>query len=226
MEEQVVIPQNKEVRYLRITPDIEFRAFEETESSGPKLRGYALLFNQKSYLLPYWKDGENIVFREVILPGAADDAIANPPFDIFYTVDHNDRQLIANIYSKTLMLFSDERGLGFEADVDLGVSYAKDLYNNVKSGRVYSNSFAFTVKEERWEQIADKEWLRYIVKIDNLFDVSSVYRAAYPNTEIATRSFQEYQKNSTRAEDIYKEEIRKKNGWDSDYLSIIKLKIK
>jgi HK97 family phage prohead protease len=207
------LSEKKEIRYLNITPELEFRALESTEETGPKIIGYASLYNQLSNQMKGWKDEEgSIIFREKMLPGCFDDALANPIYDIFYDVNHDDGDLIATLFSKTLRLFSDEKGLRFEADVDPKVSYANDLLNNVKSGRIYSNSFAFTVNEETWEKEGEI-WIRSIVKVKMLFDVSSVTRAAYPNTEIATRSLQDtlqkMDSEKKKFDDIYRKNIEK-----------------
>ena len=224
---------NKEIRYLVLTPEIEFRALED--ESGSKLAGYASIFNQLSNPMRYWKEGEgDIIFREKILEGAFDGALVNPTYDIFYNVDHEDRLLIATLFSKTLSLNADTKGLRFEASVDLNVSYAKDLYNNVKSGRIYSNSFAFTVAEEAWEKVGDKDWIRTISKVGSLFDVSSVSRAAYPNTELAARSLQteidkeNEQKNNLIEDENKKQEAEKliKRKLDEDFITRIRVKIK
>lgn len=200
-------PVEKEIRYLVITPELEFRAFDSSENSGSRITGYASLYNQLSNPMRYWKDGEDIIFREKMLPGCFDNAIANPVYDIFYNVNHDDGDLIATLFSKTLRLLSDEKGLKFDADVDTKVTYASNLFNNVKSGRIYSNSFAFNVDEENWEKDGDN-WLRSIIKVSALYDVSSVSRAAYPNTELTARSLQtiidKTHQEKQKSDDIYK----------------------
>jgi uncharacterized protein len=225
--------KTREVRYLKINPELEFRAITDSATGKPILAGYAATFNQLSLPMRMWMDNEIIEFQEIIDPKAFDGVLNPTDLDIIYNYNHDDCEIIASLFSKTLRLFTDEKGLGFEADVDLEVSYASDLYNNVKSGRIYGNSFAFTIAEDSWKENSDGTWLRTILKVDELYDVSSVSRSAYPNTELAIRSFDKMKKSLSesiterkveKTDDIYSE-ISMRNDWDSDYLTILSLRL-
>ena len=54
-----------------------------------------------------------------------------------------------------------------------------------------NSSFAFTIDSDKWEKRADGKYLRRITKFKELFDVSPVYKEAYPDTSVACRKMQE-----------------------------------
>ena len=131
-----------ECRYLPMT---EARmGVREADGHRPTIRGYAALFNQWSHPLP----GDGFMFRERIMPGAFDRALASPSLDVIANYDHNNRDLLGRSSSGTLKLFVDERGLGFELDPP-DTNLGRDLVTLVKRGDLGSNgsgcSFAFTV---------------------------------------------------------------------------------
>ena len=84
----------------------------------------------------------------------------------------------------------DETGLKyrFEApDTALG----NELLEGLKRGDISTSSFAFTIDSDKWEKRTDGKYLRRITKFKELFDVSPVYKEAYPDTSVACRKMQE-----------------------------------
>lgn len=63
-----------------------------------------------------------------------------------------------------------------------------ELIENLERGDLNASSFSFTIAGggESWEKTADG-YLRTITRFDRLYDISAVYRAAYPQTTCSTR---------------------------------------
>ena len=76
-----------------------------------------------------------------------------------------------------------------------------ELLEGLKRGYISTSSFAFTIDSDIWEKQANGKYLRRITKFKELFDVSPVYKEAYPDTSVACRKMQdieelkEYYKN-------------------------------
>jgi len=158
--------------------DIEVRQAEEGESRV--LEGYASIFN---------RDSEDFGgFVEQIKPGAFDGVLERS--DVRALINHDSNQLLARSASGTLNLIVDDKGLKYSFEVP-NTSYGNDLLEMVRRGDLTQSSFGFSLSSEgyEWEKREDGTRVRSITKIDKLFDVSPVTYPAYPDTEIAKRSF-------------------------------------
>ena len=164
----------KEIR--QVTTRIELRSESDNEEY---IEGYALKFNKPSERLGYtgW-------FREMIDPGSLTDADMSNVTALF---NHNDNMILGrsgvNVYLEV-----DNIGLKFRVK-PTDTTYARDLKENIRQGVVNQCSFAFTVSKEKnseeWEESDEEgvEYIRTILKIDKLYDVSVVTTPAYPDTE-------------------------------------------
>ena len=113
--------------------------------------------------------------------------------DVYLTFNHSKDTILARTINNTLQLKDDEKGLFFRATLNQ-TSTSKDLYIMVERGDVFENSFAFTVDEgQKWSRSAEGVPLRRISRISNLFDVSVVTKAAYPQTSVWARGFEEFE---------------------------------
>ena len=65
---------------------------------------------------------------------------------------------------------------------------------NIQSGLVTQQSFAFTVEEDEWNEDFTK---RTVNKVGQIFDVSPVTYPAYADTTVALRSMEEKKKAIT-----------------------------
>lgn len=159
----------------------ERRTFNtEYEADETKIKGYGAVFNKRS---------ENLGgFYEVIEPGAFDGVLGD---DVRALINHNSDLILARTTSKTLKLWVDENGLGYEVEMP-DTTYARDLMVSTKRGDISQSSFGFIVDDDTWEE---KEGivLRTIKKIKRLLDVSVVTYPAYPDTSAATRSLKQFQ---------------------------------
>ena len=166
--------------------DLERRCYSceirAIEGDSRVVEGYAAVYNS---------DSEDMGFTERIMPGAFDGVIEKS--DVFALLNHNDNRgvLARSKFGKgSLILEVDERGLKycFEAP---NTALGNELLENLKRGDVDSSSFAFTVDQEEWENIGtatNEKWLRKIVKVRRLYDVSPVYTPAYSATSCYSRA--------------------------------------
>lgn len=159
----------KEIRNItaEVTVDEESR----------KVEGYALLFNVPS-------DGLDI--EEIIEPRSLDGVIEKS--NVFALLNHDERRGILARSKKgegTLSLTVDGKGLRYRFDAPR-TALGDELLEYLKRGEVTESSFAFTVAEDVWEKKGET-WKRTIKKIDELYDVSPVYDAAYSKTTVYMR---------------------------------------
>jgi len=145
----------------------------------PTLEGYAANFNSLSEDLGG--------FREMLMPGCFADALKTS--DIRALFNHDPNLILGRNTSGTCRLIEDERGLKFAIDPP-ETSYAKDLQVSMNRGDVSQCSFGFRVAEggDAWRKEPDGTYLRSILKVDRLYDVSPVTYPAYASTSCAVRS--------------------------------------
>lgn len=188
-------------------PKIENRYFptfdlkiEKRKDGNEKIVGYSAVFNKESLNLGW--------FVEKIQPGAFENALKKS--DARALFNHNVDYVLGRQSSKTLFLEEREEGLYEEIDYPK-TQLIKDLViEPIRRKDITEQSFGFTVKTDSWKRSKDKNApdLRIIIEIDELFDVSPVTFAAYPDTSVALRSFNTFiNKDIVENKDINKDEI-------------------
>lgn len=196
----------KERRAVAVT----FRASEEGDSR--LVEGYASVFDSQS---------EDLGFREYIHAGAFDGVIEAS--DVLALLNHDASRgvLARSKYGQgSLSLTIDEKGLHYSFEAPK-TALGDELLENLRRGEIDSSSFAFTVKEERWEKVAEGEWVRHIDKVDRLYDVSPVYNPAYAETICSTRGLEEA-KAQAEAELRKKEQEERDAVIDAAYNEILR----
>jgi HK97 family phage prohead protease len=146
---------------------------------GPKLAGYAALFNKTTEIMPG--------FKERIARGAFARALSEKQ-DVRALVDHQSEKIIGRTAAGTLDLSENNKGLKTvirPPDTQVG----RDIVTSVGRGDVDGMSFAFRAVKESWEDHKDGTSTRTVEDVD-LFDVSVVTYPAYPDTSVAVRSFE------------------------------------
>jgi uncharacterized protein len=131
-------------------------------------------------------------FEERISKGAFDEVLGGDTVALF---NHEANLPLARTTAK------DEAKLKLSINKEGHLAYSypppkttmgKDLTQNIRSGVIQHSSFAFTIKEEKWEFASTdngrEKDLRTIIKIERLFDVSPVTYPAYIDTSVASRS--------------------------------------
>ncbi len=169
---------NREVRFA----PIELRTEQEDERVA-YIEGYPIVFNQETDM------GE---WREVIDPATvSDDKMLR---DVALMVGHDFGSIPLahsrrNNGSGTMQLTAADEGVFMRAALDIdGNPKAKEAYSAVKRGDLTGMSFAFTVNEERWEDLDTDKPLRRITGFGRIFEVSLVAFPAYSGTSVQAAS--------------------------------------
>jgi uncharacterized protein len=160
-------------------PEVEVRNYGvelRAEGEGNTIRGYAAVFNSKS---------EDLGFREIIMPGAFDRALAET-HDVRALWNHNSDLVLGRTKSGTLRLSVDARGLKIEADMP-DTQAGRDALTLIKRGDVSEMSFAFRVPAggDAWTE-EGRTMVRRVTDVD-LLDVSPVAYPAYTKTKVSAR---------------------------------------
>ena len=178
IEEEVVVDNVEEVQEEQpIDNNVEEVQVEEERI----IEGYAIVFNELSEDLGG--------FREMILPEAIDQELINNS-DIYYLYNHCDNSIPlarSNHGSGSLELTVDSKGLKYRFNC-----LNTEFYELVKRGDLSKSSFAFSLPKdgsgEIWEKNSEYNYVRKIVKIEQLFDCSAVLVPAYSATELYARN--------------------------------------
>lgn len=184
------------------------------EGNSRHVVGYASVFDSPS---------TDMGFREIIKPGAFDGVITAS--DVLALLNHDiSRGVLArsNKGVGSLKLSVDDTGLKYELDAP-NFALGDELIEGIHRGDIVASSFAFTVKEERWEKQADESYIRYIDKIDRLYDVSPVYHPAYEATTCDLRGL-EAAKAEAKAKAEELAEAEKREAMEAQKKVIEKLK--
>ena len=168
----------REVRFL----PMEIRA-DAAEESGAVIEGYPIVFGQET----------DIGFcREVIEPEAAGDGSILR--DVALMIGH-DFGMIPLAHSRrnngnsTMQLTPDEHGVHMRATLDPEHNpRAAEAYSAVTRGDISGMSFAFIVKDEKWEDLDSEKPLRRITEFGKIYEVSLVAFPAYPGTSVQAAS--------------------------------------
>jgi HK97 family phage prohead protease len=166
------------------------RTRSEVRATGEsrEVEGYALLFDTPS---------DGLYFEEQIERGALEGVIAKS--DVKALLNHNiNRGVLARSKggAGSLQLSVDTKGLRYSFEAPQ-TALGDELLENIRRGEIDESSFAFWVAEDVWEKTnrktadGDTLWKRTIKKIEQLFDVSPVYDAAYSETTVYLRGKQE-----------------------------------
>lgn len=162
--------KNDEVERRYTIENVELRADENSR----RVEGYAAVFERWSNDLGG--------FKEIISRGAFDGVLATS--DVLVLLNHSqDRGLLARSQrgKGSLTLTIDDKGLRYSFDAPKS-AVGDELLEGIRRGDITASSFAFTVDSEAWENDYKE---RRINKVRELYDVSPVYRPAYPSTSVA-----------------------------------------
>jgi HK97 family phage prohead protease len=168
-----------------------FSTIYKRQEEGRGVRGMAAIYNSRADL--GW-------FEEEIVPGAFDNAI--DVSDARALFNHDPNYLLARQSSGTLRLELRDGGLEYDFESP-NTTAGNDLIELINRGDVKESSFAFTIapdgqewkQETRGNKTID---VRYITKIERLFDVSPVTYPAYKDATVGKRTW-----------DLRQEEVKK-----------------
>ena len=172
--------QNKEVRAFLF--DIKA---EENDEHGHFLAGQPIVYNSKTDM--GW-------YSEIIEAGALDNTDLK---DIPLLVNHDDDMIPVarsrnNNENSTMQFVVTDSGMEIRADLDTENNMdSRALYSAAKRKDISGMSFAFTVDEDRWEDVDTDHPTRHILSIKKIFEVSAVTFPAYEATSLEARSANE-----------------------------------
>ena len=174
----------KQVRETRVFQFEKLNVEERADGMGPKITGYAAVFDKWSADLGG--------FKERIRGGAFKKAIGKS--DVRGLFNHDSNFVLGRQSNGTLTIKEDKNGLWMEIDPP-DTQIIRDLVlAPIKRGDITQQSFAFVISEggDEWKNIRgekpDEPATRTITEVDELFDVSPVTYPAYPDTSVALRS--------------------------------------
>lgn len=178
---------NAERRFFALPLEIEKREGKESRT----ITGYAAVFNKDSEDFGGWV--------ERIAPGAFNEVLNDDAVALF---NHDPNFVLArNKVNMTLSI--DDIGLKYSFEAP-NTTAGNDLLENIRIGNIQKSSFAFTTMSTQWDDAKEGRSVRTILKVDRLYDVSPVTNPAYPDTSVASRSF-----NELKHKDDYQIEIVK-----------------
>lgn len=180
-EEEEIQPVQDEEPIDNIEEEQPIDNVEEEEIEERIIEGYAIVFNELSEDLGG--------FREMIMPEAIDQELIDKS-DIYYLFNHNNDSIPlarSNHGSGSLELTIDSKGLKYRFNC-----INSEFYQLVQRGDLDKSSFAFSLPKdgsgEIWEKSQEYNYIRKIVKIEQLYDCSAVLVPAYSATELYARN--------------------------------------
>ncbi|MCO6358555.1 HK97 family phage prohead protease [Roseivirga pacifica] len=179
---------------------VESKDGEETRT----IEGMAFKYNEWSSTMRGLLNGKPILFRERILPGAADEADMT---DVIARSEHSNHSILARRKEGKGTLHLELRAEGlYYRFVAPNTTAGNDAYENIRLGNVDGSSFAFNVAEKgaTLKKGQDGIYERDISKMSIIGDVAPVAKPAYKSTSVIARSsssvdfLEELEKEETR----------------------------
>lgn len=170
------MPVKGEREYRAMMP-LSISQKEKRIESDFYVEGYATTFDKPYVLWEY----DGVKYYEVIDRNALEGADIS---DVIFQYDHQGKVLARNS-NKTLGIEPNSNGLFIFADLSRSRA-AKDMYEEIDNGLITKMSWAFTVKEDKYNKDTRT---RTITKIKKVYDVSAVSIPANGDTDISARSY-------------------------------------
>jgi len=184
---------------------------ERVHNEDPMIvEGYAAVFNSWSNDLGG--------FIERIDPQAFEGVLGQR--DVRALVDHNWEKVLGRESAGTLELSVDERGLKYKINLP-DTTLGRDLSVLIKRGDIQENSFAFTVRDDKWDEREDGIYERTITQVDSLFEVSIVSLPAYNDAKIALRTLDQVKAEAAAELEAAKKELEERNNMLEEYSNFV-----
>lgn len=167
----------------RVMPVTELRV-DGDPTGEQRIVGYAAVFDS---------DSEDLGgFIERIAPGAFSSALETS--DIRALFNHDPNYVLGRNRSGTLDVKEDDKGLWMEVTPP-DAQWARDLMVSINRGDISQMSFAFRIEKggDEWEKPTTGPMRRTIKRVKEVADVSPVTYPAYPDTQVALRSREEWE---------------------------------
>lgn len=167
-------------------------------------------------------------FFERIERGAFDECDLT---DVLFFVNHNMNKIPLarsrrNNGNSTMQLRVDDKGLYVKADLDIENNQeARALYSAIERGDIDGMSFAFRIKEQRWENLDSDMPTRVITKFAKVFEVSAVNNPAYSQTDINARDKSALENAKATLDNVRSQELDNSKELRQEQIRLLRLKI-
>lgn len=195
----------------------DFRASNEENSK--KIEGHPVVFGCTTNIANY--------FYERIERGAFDDCDLT---DVLFFVNHEMNKIPLarsrrNNGNSTMQLQVDDRGLFIKAQLDTENNQeARALFSAIERGDIDGMSFAFRIKEQRWENLDSDMPTRVITKFAKVFEVSAVNNPAYQETDINARDKNALDNAKSSLDSARSQELDNSDALKKEQIKFLKLK--
>jgi len=157
--------------YRIFTDDLEVR---QSADGTATIAGYASVFNSEY---------EVAGFTESVDPKAFNRSLKNNSADLAVVWSHDEDRVLGTVASGTARFSVDERGLKYEADLNLLDPDGISAYRKISTGKVRQSSFSFQVVRDSWEE-RDEQPPHRVLREVKLYEASPVLWGANPATEV------------------------------------------
>lgn len=195
----------------------DFRTSNEDNSN--KIEGHPVVFDCTTNIGNY--------FYERIERGAFDECDLT---DVLFFVNHEMNKIPLarsrrNNGNSTMQLQVDDRGLFIKAQLDTENNQeARALFSAIERGDIDGMSFAFRIKEQRWENLDSDMPTRIITKFAKVFEVSAVNNPAYQETDINARDKNALDNAKASLESARSQELDSSDALKQEKLKFLRLK--
>ena len=192
--ELVKVRKEREVRFCNLTVRSEVPAEEENKeliAEWPELEGRDLSGFHIVEGNPVLLETETVLFqfsgrdvKEIIHADAFDNADLS---DIVFNINHGDgNHGVAKVRTKTIFFHvrKEENVCKCLVLLDKENPRCAQAYIDISTGLLDKMSFAFTIREESFDE---KEFTFHVRQIEKVYDVSAVDHPAYEGTSISAR---------------------------------------
>lgn len=169
------------------TNEIERRAYANgvevrASEKGATLRGYAARFGSVYDMGWFTEEVGRDAFKNADMS------------DVRVLFNHDPNQILGRTKSGTARVGVDKEGLWYEVELPKS---ADSLREAVERGDIDQSSWGFFLKKDSWEKRegTDKQH-RVLEEVEMVFDTSPVTFPANPDTTVAKRSLEAYQKEA------------------------------
>ncbi|MGH3496311.1 MAG: HK97 family phage prohead protease [Nocardioidaceae bacterium] len=169
--------------------DVQLIRAADDQQADPRFTGHAAVFDSRTAIGNPLKWG----WYEQIASSAFDKTLTET--DARFLVDHNSSLLVARMTAGDLRLSKDATGLVVDADLDVELSYVRDLVRNLEKRRLTGMSFGFYVVKDSvdTETVSTSDGQDVEVEVRTLLEVrllevSAVTFPAYEETDAGLRS--------------------------------------
>jgi len=162
---------------------------------GYRITGKGIVFNQRSERLGW--------FYEYIDADAVRDADFNGAVAYF---NHDANFVLGSLDNRTLSLDVSRDDVVYHIDAPTTNTIRDLVIAPIERGDVRGSSFMFTIanKGDEWEEKSDGTIIRYVKKIERVYEMGPVSMPAYrqTTTDLAKRSFDQWIETVRKSEEI------------------------